>query len=192
MPSHPYIVRAVQSREELEQVLALQRRNLPPALSPEEQHAQGFVTVQHDLATLEHMHALEPSVIAVQGSDVVAYALVMPRECRARVPVLDPMFALLEGLEHRGRPLKDQRFYVMGQVCVDKAHRGKGLFDALYHQHREQLRSRFDCVVTEVSVRNPRSLRAHARVGFETVHTYRDASDTWAVVLWDWGAGTSR
>ena len=192
MPSHPYVVRAVQSPEELEQVLALQRRNLTPALSPEEQHAQGFVTVQHDLATLERMHALAPSIIAVQGSDVVAYALVMPRECRALVPVLDPMFALLEGLEHRGRPLKDQRFYVMGQVCVDKAHRGTGLFDALYHQHREQLRSRFDCVVTEVSVRNTRSLRAHARVGFETVHTYRDAIDTWAVVLWDWGADTSR
>ncbi|WP_223640070.1 GNAT family N-acetyltransferase [Corallococcus sp. EGB] len=192
MPSHPYVVRSVQSREELEQVLALQRRNLPPSLSPEEQHAQGFVTVQHDLATLERMHALIPSIIAVQGADVVAYALVMPRECRPWVPVLDPMFALLEGLEHRGRPLRDQRFYVMGQVCVDKAHRGKGLFDALYHQHREQLRSRFDCVVTEVSVRNARSLRAHARVGFETIHTYRDASDTWAVVLWDWGADTSR
>lgn len=188
----PYDVRAVQSREELEQVLALQRRNLPPVLSAEEQRAQGFVTVQHDLPTLERMHALAPSVIALQGSEVVAYALVMPRECRALVPILEPMFALIEQLEHRGRPLKDQRFYVMGQVCVDKAHRGTGLFDALYHQHRAQLRERFDCVITEVSVRNTRSLRAHARVGFETVHTYRDASDTWAVVLWDWDTPTSR
>lgn len=188
----PYDVRAVQSREELEQVLALQRRNLPPVLSAEDQRAQGFVTVQHDLSTLERMHALAPSIIALQGSEVVAYALVMPRECRALVPILEPMFALIEQLEHRGRPLKDQRFYVMGQVCVDKAHRGTGLFDALYHQHRARLRERFDCVITEVSVRNTRSLRAHARVGFETVHTYRDASDTWAVVLWDWGAPTSR
>jgi GNAT superfamily N-acetyltransferase len=116
----------------------------------------------------------------------------MPRECRPLVPVLEPMFALLDGLAYQGQPLASRRFYVMGQVCVDKAHRGKGLFDALYHQHREQLRLRYDLCVTEIATRNTRSLRAHARVGFETVHTYRDASDTWAVVLWDWGAATSR
>jgi hypothetical protein len=72
--SLPYDVRAVRSREELEQVLSLQRRNLSPALAPEEQQSQGFVTVQHDLATLERMHTLEPSIIAVRGSEVVAYA----------------------------------------------------------------------------------------------------------------------
>jgi RimJ/RimL family protein N-acetyltransferase len=36
--------------------------------------------------------------------------------------------------------------------------------------------------VTEVSTSNTRSLRAHARVGFEVVTTYRDATDEWAVV----------
>lgn len=190
--SSPYSVRAVQSRSELEQVLALQRRNLKQVLSQEEMHSQGFVTVAHDLPTLEAMHALAPSIIALQGSEVVAYALVMPRECRALVPVLEPMFALIDGLDFQGRPLKEQRFYVMGQICIDKAHRGMGLFDALYQQHHEQLRDRFDCVITEVSVHNTRSLRAHERVGFQTVHTYPDVTDTWAVVLWDWTAPTGR
>ncbi|RKG99774.1 GNAT family N-acetyltransferase [Corallococcus sp. CA047B] len=190
--SGDYSVRAVQSRSELEQVLALQRRNLKQVLAPEEMRSQGFVTVAHDLPTLEAMHALAPSIIALHGSEVVAYALVMPRECRALVPVLEPMFALIERLDFKGRPLKDQRFYVMGQVCIDKAHRGMGLFDSLYHQHREQLRNRFDCVITEVSVHNTRSLRAHERVGFQTVHTYPDVTDTWAVVLWDWAEPTGR
>ncbi|RKH58238.1 GNAT family N-acetyltransferase [Corallococcus aberystwythensis] len=185
MPS-PYVIRAVQSRAELEQVLALQRRNLKQTLSEDERRTQGFVTVAHDLATLERMHAVAPSIIALHGSELVAYALVMPRECRELVPVLEPMFALIEQLEDRGRPLRDQRFYVMGQICIDKAHRGQGLFDALYQQHREQLRGRFDCVVTEVSVHNRRSMHAHERVGFRTLHTYEDATDTWAVVCWDW------
>ncbi|WP_244221572.1 GNAT family N-acetyltransferase [Corallococcus exercitus] len=185
MPS-PYVIRAVESRAELEQVLALQRRNLKQHLSEEERRTQGFVTVAHDLPTLERMHAVAPSIIALQGSELVAYALVMPRECREFVPVLEPMFALVEQLKDEGRPLRDQRFYVMGQICIDKAHRGKGLFEALYHQHREQLRGAFDCVVTEVSVHNRRSLRAHERLGFRTLHTYSDATDTWAVVRWDW------
>ena len=39
--------------------------------------------------------------------------------------------------------------------------------------------------MTEVSRRNARSLRAHQRVGFETLAEYRDASDDWAVLALD-------
>jgi RimJ/RimL family protein N-acetyltransferase len=185
MPS-PYRVAAVQHRTELEQLLTLQRRNLQQELSQEELRSQGFVTVQHDMAALEQMHALAPSIIAHQGHELVAYALMMPRECRALMPVLVPMFELFDRLEYRGKPLNDHRFYVMGQICIDKAHRGKGLFELLYHKHRELYEQRFDFIITEVAVRNQRSLRAHERVGFQTLHTYRDATDEWAVVLWDW------
>jgi GNAT superfamily N-acetyltransferase len=182
----PYRVAAVQHRSELEQILVLQRKNLKQALPEAEMHSQGFVTVQHELAALEKMHALAPSIIAHQGSELVAYALMMPRECGALMSVLVPMFELFERLEYRGKPLKEHRFYVMGQICIDKDHRGKGLFEALYHKHRELYQPRFDLILTEVSLRNQRSLRAHERVGFQVLHTHRDATDDWAVVLWDW------
>jgi len=81
--------------------------------------------------------------------------------------------------------VKGRRYYVMGQICVAKAYRGQGVFDRLYAAHREHLRHRFDACVTEISVRNPRSLRAHARVGFEELERYRDAADEWVVVIWD-------
>ncbi len=181
-----YTVSTVQHRAELEQILALQRKNLKQALSEEELRSQGFVTLQHDLAALEQMHALAPSIVAHQGSQMVAYALMMPRESRALMPVLVPMFELFDRLTYQGRPLNDYRFYVMGQICVDKAHRGKGLVELLYQKHREVYQERFDFMITEVSCRNLRSLRAHERAGFQTVHTYRDATDEWAVVLWDW------
>ena len=45
---------------------------------------------------------------------------------------------------------------------------------------------RFELLVTEISTRNQRSLRAHARVGFEPVHRYRDDVDEWEIVAWDW------
>jgi ribosomal protein S18 acetylase RimI-like enzyme len=181
-----YNVSAVQDRTELEQILELQRKNLQPALSEQEMRSQGFVTVRHDLAALEQMHALAPSIVAHQGRELAGYALTMPRECRALMPVLLPMFEQFDRLEYRGKPLNDYRFYVMGQICIDKAHRGSGLFERLYHKHRELYQPRFDFIITEVAVRNQRSLRAHERVGFETVHTYRDATDEWAVVLWGW------
>jgi ribosomal protein S18 acetylase RimI-like enzyme len=182
----PYSVSAVQHRAELEQILVLQRKNLKQELAAEEMRSQGFVTVRHELPELERMHALAPSIVAHQGHELVAYALMMPRECRDLMPVLVPMFELLDRLEYRGKPLKEHRFYVMGQICIDKAHRGRGLFERLYHEHRERYQQRFDLIVTEVSARNLRSLRAHERVGFQTLHTYRDETDEWAVVAWDW------
>ncbi|ATB47194.1 GNAT family N-acetyltransferase [Corallococcus macrosporus] len=183
-----YTVTAVRHRGELEHILALQQKNLKQALSADELHTQGFVTVQHDLSALERMHAMAPSIVAHQDGALVAYALTMPREARALAPVLEPMFTLFDSLQFRGKPLSGFRFYVMGQICVDKAHRGRGLFDRLYQQHREHFRDRYDLIVTEVSVRNHRSMRAHERVGFETIHTYRDATDEWAVVAWDWAS----
>jgi len=187
-----YTVTTVRHRAELEQILALQQQNLKQALSADEMRSQGFVTVQHDLAALERMHAMAPSIVARHGEALVAYALTMPREARALTPILEPMFTLFDALEYRGKPLSQYRFYVMGQICIDKGHRGQGLFDRLYHQHRDHFRGQFDLIVTEVSARNLRSMRAHERVGFETIHTYRDATDEWAVIAWDWAPPAPR
>lgn len=166
----------VGSDRDLERILALQRRNREPT-------ADGFVTVQHTLEILKEMHALMPSVIVRDGADGLAgYALAMGRPARALLPILDPMFARLEGLG----ALRRARWYVMGQVCVDEAWRGRGVFDALYAGHRAWYGDAYDVLVTEIATRNGRSIRAHARVGFEEIDRYRDATDEWSVVAWRW------
>jgi hypothetical protein len=171
----------VEREEELEQILELQRANLPRQLSAEEIAAEGFVTVEHTLQLLKRMHALAPSIVAREGANLAGYALVMPVQCRSLIPILEPMFQRLESLGMLG-----QRFYVMGQICVGKPWRGKGVFDLLYQAHRRHLRATFDCSVTEVATRNTRSMRAHQRVGFTVIDRYRDATDEWALLRWDW------
>ncbi len=173
---------------DLDGILRLQGLNLRGRVDPATARSQGFVTVQHDRATLARMHAMAPSVVAKRDGEVVGYALVMPVEARSYVPVLEPMFALLESLSFAGQPLTAHRYYVMGQVCVAHAVRGQGVFDALYAGHRRFLATRYDLCVTEISLANPRSLRAHARVGFVEIHRYRDATDDWSVVALDLGA----
>ena len=178
--------RLAATREDLEDILRLQRENLRDLVSPEEAQQQGFLTVAHTLDTLERMHALAPSVLAREGDALAGYALVMPLAAREAVPELLPMFAQFDALTWQGRPLSTYRYYVMGQVCVARAFRGQGVFDALYRGHRDAYAGRFDFTVTEIATRNTRSMRAHARVGFQVLTTYRDALDEWAVVLWDW------
>jgi GNAT superfamily N-acetyltransferase len=173
---------------ELEQILELQRQNHITQVTPEQARAQGFVTAQHSLESLTGMHALAPSVVAraVPGGQLAGYALTMLREARALVPILEPMFQLLESLSWRGAPLAELDYYVMGQICVAEPFRGQGLLDALYRGHELHYAQRFELLVTEISTRNERSLRAHRRVGFEAVQRYRDSADEWLVVAWDW------
>lgn len=176
----------VSTENELQQILLLQQQNLRGATSAAEEKEQGFVTVRHSLKILQQMHALEPSIIVKDNDHLAAYALVMPRECRTIVPELVPMFEGLDKIEYKGKSLNQYNFYVMGQVCVAAAYRGKGIFDMLYRQHHQALQHKYDFVITEIATRNTRSMRAHERVGFITLHVHSDELDEWAVVIWDW------
>lgn len=167
---------------DLDGILRLQRANLEATVGGDVAARDGFVTVVHTRAILDQMHAHAPSIVARAGGDVVGYALAMALECRPLVPVLEPMFRMFETLEHEGRPLLSHRIYVMGQVCIAESHRGRGLFDALYDGHRVHYGARYDHLVTEVAVRNGRSLRAHLRVGFVTVLRYRADDEEWEVL----------
>jgi len=176
----------VSSGDELKQILQLQKENLRQHITEAEMKSQGFVTLHHDLNALRQMHELAPSVIIRDQYSVVAYALTMLRECRQLTPDLEPMFALLDQLSWNNKSLNDYRFYVMGQVCIAKNYRGQGLFDELFRHHKKIYQSRFELFITEIATRNVRSMRAHERVGFKTIHVHRDELDEWAVVGWDW------
>jgi hypothetical protein len=174
---------------EVEQILALQAENHRDQVDAATAASDGFTSVRHDPAVLQAMNRAYPSAIARSGAQLAGYCLMMAQDFRDRVPILQPMFALLDGLSWRGEALAgNPRWFVMGQVCVARAFRGMGVFDGLYHELRRAYAPRFDFTVTEISQRNARSLRAHRRVGFETLHVYRDpaADEMWEVVVWDW------
>lgn len=176
----------VSGHADLQEILDLQAANLKNNISNDEMKSEGFVTVHHSYDTIQKMHNVAPSVIIKDNEKIVAYALVMLKECRDLVPTLEPMFALLDQLRWKDKALNGFSFYVMGQICIAKTHRRQGLFEMLYQKHKEIYQHQFDFIITEVSLSNPRSLRAHERVGFETIHTYRDNTDDWTVIAWDW------
>ena len=176
----------VSTTDELQQILELQQQNLRQHVDEAQMKSQGFVTIRHDLKILQQMHELAPTVIIKDHDKVVAYALTMLRECRQLIPDLESLFGSLDQLCWNNKPLNDYRFYVMGQVCIARPYRGQGLFDELFRHHKKIYQSKFDLFITEIATRNTRSVRAHERVGFKTIHTHRDELDEWVVVGWDW------
>lgn len=168
-----------------EQILSLQRRNLFSSISEEQQAKQGFVFAEHTVPVLKKMALHLPQVIAVSQGRVVGYNLAMTAAMENEIPSLSPMFALFERIHYHGKPLPACNFMVGGQVCVDEDFRGRGLLSRLYHETRNRVYPDYQLCVTEIARRNDISLRAHLKMGFEVISTYRDDKELWDVVAWD-------
>ena len=171
---------------EIQQILDLQYTNLPKNVSAEEAKDQGFVTVHHDFEILSAMNAKYPHVIAKSDDKVIGYTLVMLPEFGNKIPVLVPLFDKINQLSYHGDLLKEVDYFVMGQVCVDKNYRGRGVFGGLYQQMKTEMSPHFKYIITEIATRNTRSMRAHEKVGFETIHIFSTPEEEWAIVAWDW------
>jgi L-amino acid N-acyltransferase YncA len=179
-------IRTVTEAQELVQILKLQQENHKTVISVDAALENGFLSVLHSYETLAAMNRAAPQIVALEHGKVVGFALVMLHNFRDSVPELIPLFDMLSDLKYNGRPVESYSFYVMGQICIDEKYRGMGLFGQLYQKHKEIYSSQFDLCLTEVAVRNTRSMRAHIRVGFKTIATYRDSQEEWNIMVWDW------
>jgi predicted GNAT superfamily acetyltransferase len=177
----------VSTDNELQQILELQKQNLAAGLSAEQINAQGFVTVSHSFEDLKKMNGIEAHVIAKEGDRVVAYLLAMTIHSRFDIPVLMPMFDMFEEVEYQNKKIAAYRYMVVGQVCVAESHRGKGIFDACYSAYRNYFKDKYEFAITEIAIRNQRSVNAHKRVGFESIHEYvAPDGEKWSIVVWKW------
>lgn len=181
------MITLAQTDDDLRGILALQRANQVRNLPPDVQTRQGFVTIQYTLEQMWQMHELGPSVIAKDGDAVVGYAITAMPRTRRFIPELASLFDQIDGLTYRDQPIHELLYYVMGQVCVADGYRGQGLFDQMYQHHRTVYGGDFQLLITDISARNTRSLRAHERVGFRPLREFYEpgAGETWIVVAWD-------
>lgn len=176
-----------QTTAHLQGILRLQRRNLPAAISEQEAAEQGFVTVVHSLDDLQRLNETAPHIIGVDGERVVAYLLAMTAAARNLIPVLVPMFNMFERIDRNGKPVSAYPYIVVGQVCVDKDYRGQGVLDACYAAYRDYYKQHCDFAITEIAVRNTRSIKAHHRIGFTEAQRYTAPNgEEWSIVVWEW------
>jgi len=168
-------------------ILALQKNNLPSSLSEEEIAREGFVTVVHSFEALKKMNDIEQHVIAKDDDKVIAYLLAMTSTSKAEFPVLFSMFENFDEIELYGKPLSTYKYIVVGQVCVAKGYRGRGILDNCYTAYKNQFKNKYDFAVTEINVKNQRSINAHKRIGFYEIHRFTSSDNVeWSIVVWEW------
>jgi GNAT superfamily N-acetyltransferase len=178
---------AANSTNDLLGIIALQQNNLQINLTTKEIKEQGFVTVVHSYEALKTMNDIEQHIICKDGDKVVAYLLAMTAASQNAIPVLKPMFEIFDAIEYRGKTVADCNYIVVGQVCVDKNYRGKGMLDKCYDKYRDCFKQQYDFAITEIATRNQRSVKAHQRIGFEEIHQYISPDkEEWNIVAWQW------
>lgn len=180
------IIKYAETEGELMEILALQSLNHIDNIPVVDRNINGFVTVKHNMELLTKMKDAEKQIIAKHNDILVGYALVMLKEFCGMIPVLQPMFDKFNKLKYKAKPLSDYSFYVMGQICIADSYRGQGIFEELYNKHKESFSNKYEICLTQVSGNNIRSLKAHSKVGFETIGKFKDETDNWHVLLWDW------
>ncbi|CAL2108224.1 Acetyltransferase (GNAT) domain-containing protein [Tenacibaculum sp. 190524A02b] len=171
---------STQTEKELLQIIELQKSNLPTHLTEEEKKTQGFVTVQHDLTILSRMHEVHPHIIAKENDTLAGYALSMSKSFREEIPILAPMFTEIDKSNRA-----NDNYLVMGQVCVNKEHRGKGVFRGLYQKMKEIFSGKYNAIITEIDVLNTRSINAHSAIGFTELQRYELNGQIWVIVVMD-------
>lgn len=176
----------VTSYDEILQIHKMNQLYLRSNLSAQVQEEEGFVSWLYPVSLLQQMDSIAPSIIVKDDEQVVGYALVTPIEASSFHPDLKILIDNLETIDHKDKPLSSYLYYVMGQVCIHKEYRGKGIFSMLFQKHKEIYNGQYELLVTEISTKNLRSQKAHEKVGFTTIYTYTDALDDWNVVVWDW------
>jgi hypothetical protein len=179
-----YVIEVLKSNE-IQDLLDLQSENLKINLDAQTIDSQGFVTFVYTTDVIEGMMT-EPQIIGKDGDTIIGYALTCSIDYALTMTLMRPLAEMSKELLYQNRPLKDYRYYIIGQVCVKAGYRGIGVFDALYEGHRCILSPRFDFCITEIDFENKRSLAAHKRIGFEIIHEYVEAETHkhWAVVLY--------
>lgn len=156
--------------EEIERVLALHYRYQVDSIA-EEEKKDGFVTTPFTAEQLRQLIEREQGLfIALEGDEVVAYAMAASWHFWSAWPMFVCMIEGLGQLEYRGVRLSTENSCQYGPVCVDKKARGGGTLERLFEFARAQMAPRCPFLVTFINKNNPRSFAAHTRkLGLEVI-----------------------
>lgn len=171
----------VKTNAELEEILELQRQNLRQNLGEQEQVKEGFVSLEHSFKVLKEMNNACAHCIAKKNGKVVGFALSMLKNFKNDVPLLLPMFEKIEEVVMQGK--FSSNYMVMGQICIAKTARSKGVFRGLYRYIEKEMKGQFEAIVTEVDTKNIRSSNAHRAVGFSLLKKYTSNNQLWEIIF---------
>jgi predicted GNAT superfamily acetyltransferase len=142
-------------------ILEIQSANYVANLSLEER-AGGFLSAEFTPGQVSAMAADLGIMVACDSKEsVLGYLCGFRCDFNHQSPVVAKMLDSFTTAQFAGRPLKSYKTFIYGPVCIDRAHRGRGLLRGLYQALKREVLGQFEVGVAFVARNNAHSLRAH-------------------------------
>jgi hypothetical protein len=131
--------------------------------TPEEERKNGFVTTPFTIPQLEEIIALNGLFIALESNRVVAYAFAGSWDYFSQWAIFPYMTTRLLDIQFDEMPITVANSFQYGPICIEKAHRGSGLFQQLFETMRLAMSAHYPIGVTFINKINIRSYEAHTK-----------------------------
>jgi len=174
------------STDDAQAVFALQERNLGRNLSEVEQQQYGFVSLETPPELLKEVIQENGITVARSLGKIVGYVIPLTVEEAKQLPLLNPFLSRFKKITYGGKPLNEYTFCVIGQICVDRNFRRRGVSEKLYAAFGTRLSAKYELAVTELAERNVASSRTHEKSNLHVVDRYpSEDGEVWLVEVLD-------
>ncbi len=158
---------------DIPQIMTLQKKYHISTIL-EEDKKDGFVTTLFTEDQFRELIDQENGIaIALDGSQVVAYAMAASWEYWSKWPLFQHMIQDLPTLTYRNLQLNIENSYQYGPICIDKAYRGTDVLPGVFNFSANQMKEKYQILVTFINQINPRSYKAHVdKLGLDVIKEF--------------------
>ena len=133
----------------------------------------GFVTTLFTEEQFKNLIEKENGLaIACDGDKIIGYAMAASWDYWSEWPLFQHMIEDLPNTSYLGEVLTLENSYQYGPICVDKKYRGTDVFPNLFEFSRQEMLERYPIMITFINQINPRSIRAHEKVGMDLIKEF--------------------
>ena len=148
-------------KSDIQGVLNLQELNLLKNIS-DDQKASGFVTTPFTTQQIQASIDLNGLYIAEENDQIVGYAFAASWDYFSQWAIFPYMVSRFS-LSKYPFEITAENSFQYWPICIDKKHRGSGVFEALFEHIRIEMQNRYPIGVTFINQINQRSFIAHTK-----------------------------
>jgi hypothetical protein len=152
-------------------IVKLQDLNLASNIT-DDQKKDGFLSAAFSAQQFQSMDNDGCVIAGLDGESVKAFLCSSTPMFNLPFPLPAAMIERFSSIDLGGRSLSNQQVLITGPVCIDQSVRGQGVLEKLYEALYKELFGQYDAAVVFVSKENPRSIKAHEKLGLNVVDEF--------------------
>lgn len=177
--------------EDIPAVEKLQKKYHIDTIS-EEDKPDGFVTTLFTEDQFRQLIEKENGLaLACDGDEIVGYAMAASWDYWSSWPLFEFMIKDLPTTQYMGQTLSMDNSYQYGPIAVDSAYRGSDVFPNLFEFSRRQMKDRYPIMITFINQINPRSYRAHQKLGLDLIKEFEFNNNNYYEIGYDTSVKTN-